>query len=95
MPRRHHQSICTAQGPPKRESPSADSPARKTDQDKKENNEKVQQSGEKNQRDHKVTLVNRSSPRTNQLRKILLQTATTLAFNEDGSDSIVILGSAT
>jgi hypothetical protein len=37
-----------------------------------------------------VTMVNRNSPRNNQTRQILLQTATTVAFSQDDRDSIPV-----
>ena len=52
--------------------------------------ESARPSGQKTQKDHEVTMVNRNAPKNNCSRKILLQTATTLAFNQDSIHSIPV-----
>ena len=50
--------------------------------------EPVKQSNQKINVEHKVTMVNHNSPKNNQSRRILLQTATTEAFSQDGGGII-------
>lgn len=73
-----HQSICTAREPLK--IPADASPVK---QDPKKS-EPTKQSDQKINVEHEVTMVNRNSPKNNHSRRILLQTATTEAFSQDG-----------
>ena len=83
----HHQSICTEQNPNLTESSRTVKPNHDKEDPKKES---ARPSGQKTQKDHEVTMVNRNAPKNNRSRKILLQTATTLAFNQDGRHSIPV-----
>ena len=80
----HHQSICTARDPPK--IPPDASPVKQAPK----KSEPTKQSDQKINVEHEVTMVNRNSPKNNQSRRILLQTATTEAFSQDGRDSIPV-----